>query len=89
MASDSEAAKESELVDATSMDERVALELVEDSRSEWAMVYLVVLISSSSGVRKDTLFSAGNSGRAGAIFRGISCRAGLLLRIEARLWGCL
>jgi hypothetical protein len=60
-----------------------------DSRSEWARVYLVVVISSSRGVRKETRFSAGNMGRFEAILRGIMERAGLLERIEARLWGCL
>jgi hypothetical protein len=52
-------------------------------------VYLVVLISSSSGVRKDTRFSAGNMGRLEAILRGIIDRAGLFESIEVRLWGCL
>lgn len=61
---------------------------VDDSRSECATVYLTVVISSSSGVRKDTRFSAGNRGRD-AILRGASARAGLLDRIEVRLWGCL
>jgi hypothetical protein len=46
----------------------------------------VVLISSSSGVRKDTRFSAGNMGRLEAILRGI---IELLESIDARLWGCL
>ena len=63
----------------------VELELKDDSRSECAMVYLVVVISSSSGVRKETLFSAGNSGRVAVILRGSKCRAGLLLSIELRL----
>jgi hypothetical protein len=67
-------------------EERVELD---ESRSEWARVYLVVVISSSSGVRKETRFSAGNMGRFEAILRGIIERAGLLERIEARLWGCL
>lgn len=61
----------------------------EDSMSECARVYLVVVISSSSGVRKETRFSAGNMGRLEPILRGIIERAGLLERIEARLWGCL
>lgn len=61
---------------------------VDDSRSECATVYFTVVISSSSGVRKDTRFSAGNRGRE-AILRGASDRAGLLERIEVRLWGCL
>jgi len=60
----------------------------DDSRSECAMVYLTVLISSSNGVRKDTLFSAGNMGRTGAILREVN-GTGLLARIDLRLWGCL
>ena len=71
------------------VDEMVERVEMDDSRSEWAMVYLVVVISSSSGVRKDTRFSAGNMGRLEPILRGIIERAGLLERIEARLWGCL
>jgi hypothetical protein len=71
------------------MEEMVESELVDDCRSEWAKVNLVVLISSSSGVRNDTFFSAGNMGRAGAILRGIRWRAGLLVRIEVKLCGCL
>jgi hypothetical protein len=63
----------------------VELELKEDSRSECAMVYLVVMISSSSGVRKDTLFSAGNSGRVAVILRGSKRLAGLLVSMELRL----
>jgi hypothetical protein len=61
----------------------------EESRSECASVYLTVVISSSSGVRKDTRFSAGNMGREVAILRGIIDRAGLLARMETRLCGCL
>lgn len=61
---------------------------VDDSSSECATVYVTVVISSSSGVRKETRFSAGNRGRE-AILRGASERAGLLERIEVRLWGCL
>lgn len=57
---------------------------VDDSSSEWATVYVTVVISSSSGVRKDTRFSAGNRGRD-AILRGARDRAGLLERIEVRL----
>jgi hypothetical protein len=53
------------------------------------MVYLTVTISSSSGVRNDTFFSAGKSGLDAVIFRGASERARLLERIEVRLWGCL
>lgn len=64
-------------------------ELTDDWRSECAMVYFVFMISSSNGVRNETLFSAGKNGRAGAILRGIMLRAGLLLRMDARLWGCL
>lgn len=72
-----------------SMDERVEVDETDDSRSECASVYRTVLISSSKGVRNDTFFSAGNSGRAGAILRGIKSRAGLFVRMETRLWGCL
>jgi hypothetical protein len=75
--------------DGASTDDTVEPELTENSRSECAKVYLTVLISSSNGVRNETFFSAGKSGREGAILRGIRPRAGLLLRIEARLWGCL
>jgi hypothetical protein len=71
-----------ESVEADSSDVNVELE---DSRSELAMVYLTVLISSSSGVRNDTRFSAGNMGRE-AILRGTMR---LLVRMELRLWGCL
>jgi hypothetical protein len=67
-------------------DERVE---TEDSRSECASVYLTVVISSSSGVRKDTRFSAGNMGLEVAILRGIIDREGLLARMETRLCGCL
>ena len=57
-----------------------------DSRSECARVYLVVVISSSSGVRKETRFSAGNMGRVEEpILLGIIARAGLLERMEVRL----
>jgi hypothetical protein len=84
---ESEAVEPSESVDARTSFEDI--ELVDDWRSECAMVYFVVLISSSNGVRNETLFSAGKSGLAEAILRGIIFRAGLLLRIEARLWGCL
>jgi hypothetical protein len=62
---------------------------LDDSRSECAKVYLTFLISSSSGVRKETRFSAGNMGRLEAILRGIIDLAGLLDSIEVRLWGCL
>lgn len=77
-ASDSLVAVEAE----DAMDDRVEQD---DSMSEWASVYLVVVISSSSGVRKDTRFSAGNIGRLEFILRGIIERAGLFERIEARL----
>lgn len=80
-------ASESVVVDAVdAREERVE---TEDSMSECARVYLVVVISSSSGVRNETRFSAGNMGRLEPILRGIIERAGLLERIEARLWGCL
>lgn len=62
---------------------------MDDSRSEWARVYLTVVISSSSGERKETCFWAGNMGRAGAILRGSMCLAGLLARMERMLCGCL
>jgi len=62
---------------------------VEDSRSECAMVYFTVVISSSSGIRNETRFSAGNMGLEEAILRGIIDLAGLLASIEARLCGCL
>lgn len=71
-----------EFVDVDSRDVKVELD---DSRSELAQVYLTVLISSSSGVRKDTRFSAGNMGRE-VILRGT---IRLLARMELRLWGCL
>lgn len=58
----------------------------DDSRSECASVYLTVVMCSSSGVRKETRFSAGNLGRAGTILRGTT---GLLARMETRWWGCL
>lgn len=70
-------------------DEMVDRVETDDSRSEWAIVYLVVVISSSSGVRKQTCFSAGNMGRLEAILRGSIERAGLFERMETRLWGCL
>ena len=73
---------EVESVDVDSRDVNVELE---DSRSELAQVYLTVLISSSSGVRKDTRFSAGNMGLE-VILRGT---IRLLERMELRLWGCL
>ena len=66
----------------------------EDSRSTFALasradtVYFTVLISSSNGVRNDTLFSAGNSGLAEAILRD-NKGAGLLVKMDRRLCGCL
>jgi hypothetical protein len=84
---DAEASESVVVVDAVdAIEDSVELD---DCRSECASVYLVVLISSSSGVRKDTRFSAGNMGRLEAILRGINDRAGLLESIETRLWGCL
>lgn len=71
-----------------STEDRVEVEPL-DSMSEWAKVNLTVLISSSSGVRKETFFSAGKRGRAEAIFRGMMSRAGLLDSMETRLCGCL
>jgi hypothetical protein len=53
------------------------------------MVYFTVVISSSSGVRKETRFSAGNMGLEEVILRGIIDLAGLLANIETRLCGCL
>jgi hypothetical protein len=58
-------------------------------RSEWAKVYLTVIMFSSSGVLQDTRFSAGNMGREDAILRGCIERSGLLARMEATLCGCL
>lgn len=86
-ATDNEAADDSDSEDAAVESEDIVD--WEDSISECASVYLTFLISSSSGVRKETFFSAGNSGLAAAILRGSSARAGLLERIEVRLWGCL
>ena len=71
-----------------STEERVEVDPV-DSISECARVNFTVLISSSSGVRKETRFSAGKRGRAEFIFRGMSCRVGPLDNMEARLCGCL
>lgn len=82
------AADTSESVDEAT-DEMVDRVETDDSRSEWAIVYLVVVISSSRGVRKQTCFSAGNMGRLEAILRGTIERAGLFERMETRLWGCL
>jgi hypothetical protein len=58
---------------------------VDDSMSECARVYLVVVISSSSGVRKATRFSAGNIGRD-AILRGL---IRLVASMDTTLCGCL
>ena len=81
---DAEASELVVVVDAVdAMDDSVELD---DWRSECASVYLVVLISSSNGVRKDTRFSAGNMGRLEAILRGI---IELLESMDDRLWGCL
>lgn len=79
---DSEASDSDDVV---SRDDRVE---TEDSISEWARVYLVVWISSSSGVRNETLFSAGNNGLEEVILREVSS-AGPLVRMERRLCGCL
>ena len=84
---DAEASESVVVADAVdAMDDSVELD---DWRSECARVYLVVVISSSSGVRKDTRFSAGNMGRLEAILRGNIERAGLFESMDARLWGCL
>ena len=91
----SELSEQSEWRVAERLESEDAVEASEDSveteasRSEWASVYLTVVMSSSSGVRKDTRFSAGNMGREAAILRSIIDRAGLFASIEARLWGCL
>lgn len=71
-----------------STEERVDVDPV-DWISECARVNLTVLISSSSGVRNDTLFSAGKRGRAEFIFRGMICLMGPFDNMEARLCGCL
>lgn len=88
MVSDSEDDLESE-EEVVSMEDTVDSELMEDWRSRWDMVYFVVVISSSRGVRNETRFSAGKRGRADVILRGIRSRAGLLVRMEVRLCGCL
>jgi hypothetical protein len=91
----SELSEQSEWRVAERLESEDAVEASEDSveteasRSEWARVYLTVVISSSSGVRKDTRFSAGNMGREAAILRGIIDRAGLFASIDVRLCGCL
>lgn len=73
------------------VEEEASEEMVEqdDSMSECAMVYLTVLISSSSGVRKETLFSEGKNGRAEAILRVAIMGARLFRRMEVTLCGCL
>lgn len=92
VSSDSEA-EPSELSEARESDDTVEAseETVETeaSMSEWASVYLTVVISSSSGVRNETRFSAGNMGRDAAILRGIIDLAGLLASTDTRLCGCL
>ena len=59
---------------------------VDEAMSEWARVYLTVVMFSSRGVRNETRFSAGKRGRGAAILRGVM---GLFARMELRLWGCL
>lgn len=77
-----------------SSEDVVASEEVDDSRWACALackaesVYFTVLISSSSGVRNETLFLAGNSGLADAILREVR-GAGPFVRMERRLCGCL
>lgn len=69
-ARDSDLAEASDSKDeVVSMEEMVSIELIDDSMSKCVIVYFVVLISSSRGVRKDTFFSAGKKRLAGAIFR--------------------
>jgi hypothetical protein len=55
------------------------------SISEWARVNLVVLISSSSGVRKDTRFGAGKKGCAMDILRRREVGSGLFDKMDRRL----
>jgi len=58
-------------VEPVSMEEIVDDEEAEEAISECAMVYFVVVISSSKGARNDTRFVAGNMGREPeAILRG-------------------
>lgn len=65
--------------------ERVSVEEESgDSISECARVYLVFLISSTRGVRKETFFSAGNRGRPD-ILRESTLRIGLFANIECKL----
>lgn len=75
-------------------DEMDEMDDVDSSRSACALacraerVYFTVLISSSSGVRNETLFSAGNKGLADAILREVR-GAEPFVRMERRLCGCL
>jgi hypothetical protein len=67
--------------------ESVEMERVDDDSdwmSEWASVYLVVWISSTRGVLKETFFSAGNLGLPD-ILRASVRRIGLFANIECRL----
>jgi hypothetical protein len=74
-------ASDIDMVDVLSSDE---VDRNDSSRSEWASVYLIVVISSSSGVRKATLFAAGNIGlEADVIFRFRG--SGLFANIEETL----
>lgn len=58
--------------------------------SECAMVYLTVTISSSSGIRNETRFVAGNSGRLeDAILRVRTSAMGLLDSMDGRLCASL
>lgn len=76
--------------DEVSIEEIVEEEETEEVRSECAIVYLTVLISSSSGARKDTRFVAGNIGRdADAMARGRIVGTGLFERMEVRLCATL
>jgi hypothetical protein len=75
---DSETSEETESVEREIVDED------SDSMSEWARVNLVVWISSTRGVLKDTFFSAGNLGLPD-ILRASVRRMGLFANIECRL----
>jgi hypothetical protein len=77
---------EEEEEEVESIEDRVDRVEVESAMSEWARVYLTVVMSSSRGVRNETRFSAGKRGRAAVILRGVM---GLFARMELRLWGCL
>jgi hypothetical protein len=72
--------------DVESIEDSVDRVEVDEAMSEWARVYLTVVMFSSRGVRNETRFSAGKRGRAAAILRGVM---GLFARMELRLWGCL